>query len=414
MAELISSELWERSEGLYAFPESSLNADIKQMLYKTLVEYKAIFRVKPQKSSVEFIKTPAEAWKDGKKGSNRADNCLACDLSRFIRDKKAVDAICTLCKGRKKKGYTWPELLAFLSPVEYGKNENWRREFIKSSRHVTRMRRKINVWRDCGGDAWINDLRKAQEWDQGEEVPIVYSLTRDSELRDMGYSPPLSGETLHNAAEDSPKNDPFDDEGEEVPFSLPPKTPAKHDNPRPPSSQHHHSTTSKHTSDARSSRAPSVSHSKHSSRPSRSSSVSHHSRHQQEELLTPKVFDPHRSSHKSHTSSHAPSSHPSRTESVAHSKHSSHSSRHSTSSRTSRASSVSHASGYPQPDLLTPANLRRHESTLLSEVSGHTITPRRAEPKAPMRKSCAAESKRERASTVSTSVAYRALHGEYV
>ena len=175
----IGKELWNRSEGLYAFPKKDLGKDVRVMLYETLGTYRDIF---PRSdggdgyTGPEIIKSPYEAFS---KPECLQQSCTACKLSLLFLDTKAVQALATLCKGRKRRGFAWPELLAFLEPVEKGRDPNWRRRWLKQGRDVRIERRKVRLWRERGGDK-----ASAGKDDVGEECPILWSPTEDAKFEE--------------------------------------------------------------------------------------------------------------------------------------------------------------------------------------------------------------------------------------
>ena len=170
LTELVRRELWDRSEGLYAFPKEFLGEKVRRILYETLVPLRRVFKQNSGSERVEIIGKPLEAFG---KGGVEQKKCLACDLSLVFRDTKVVEALATLCKGRKRHHYAWPELLAFLEPVKYGTDENWRRRWLKEGIDVRRGRQKVRLWRECGGGNQVSDRSD----EEGEEVIIFNSPT---------------------------------------------------------------------------------------------------------------------------------------------------------------------------------------------------------------------------------------------
>ena len=180
LTQLIGKELWDRSEGLYAFTEERLGEEVRVMLYETLWPYREIFP-RPEegveRKGPERIGSPYEAFS---KPNCSQESCTACKLSLFFEDRKAVRALALLCKGRKQHRYTWPELLAFLEPVEKGRDPNWRRRWVREGKDVRRERRRVRHWRERGGK-----ISLAAKGDEGEECPIVWSPTEDAKFEEQ-------------------------------------------------------------------------------------------------------------------------------------------------------------------------------------------------------------------------------------
>ena len=192
LTQLIAKELWERSEGLYAFPCECMGEEVRGMLYDTLLRYCDIFTVSidtDRTKGPEIIGSPYEPFA---KPECPTEICIACKLSILFQDRIAVKSLATLCKGRKRHGYTWPELLAFLEPVEKGKDPNWRDQWIRDGKAVRRERRRVRLWRQCGGEKGTAGklIRNA---DAGEECPIVYTRTQEAKFEDRQSSSKGSG-----------------------------------------------------------------------------------------------------------------------------------------------------------------------------------------------------------------------------
>lgn len=191
LAELIAKELHYRSEGLFQYPKEGLSKELKDILC-TVWPYREVFKPKyVDDTDVELIKTPTDVFKRGP--SNRGQDCVACNLSALFQDAIAVRALATLCKGRKRHRYEWPELLAYLEPIIKGENDRWRRNFIKEGHAVRKMRRLTRMWRANGCPTGA----PAAEVDV-QEVPICYKTTKTTEISPQKdcCGAPLSGKTI--------------------------------------------------------------------------------------------------------------------------------------------------------------------------------------------------------------------------
>ena len=190
LAELIAKELHYRSARLFQYPKESLSKEVKDIL-GAVWPYRVVFKPRfVDDTDVELIKTPADAFKRGP--SNCGQDCIACNLSALFQDTVAVKALATLCKGRKRHRYEWPELLAYLDPVIKGENDWWRRDFIKEGHAVRKVRRLTRVWRANGGLTGA----PAAEADV-QEVPIYYKATKATEMySEKENEVLLSGKTI--------------------------------------------------------------------------------------------------------------------------------------------------------------------------------------------------------------------------
>ena len=191
LTQLIAKELWERSEGLYAFPWECMGKEVRSMLYDTLWHYRHEFALSKdanKSKGPDVIGSPYEAFA---KPNFPMEQCMACRLSSLFQDEKAVKALTTLCKGRKRHKYTWPELLAFLEPVERRTDPDWRARWIKDGKDVRRERRRVRLWRKCGGTR-DTAARLVGNPDAGEECPIVYTPTRKTNFEEEQQQPSLN------------------------------------------------------------------------------------------------------------------------------------------------------------------------------------------------------------------------------
>ncbi|KAL9130571.1 MAG: hypothetical protein Q9217_001284 [Psora testacea] len=170
LTDLIVEELWDRSEGLYAFPKEYLGKQVREMLHSTLLPFRDLFKPKAGQIGPEATGKPSEAFVASRGAEKK---CIACTLSLIFQNGAAVDALATLCKGRKRHRSVWPELLAFLEPVEYGRDEKWRRRWLKEGIKVRRERRRVRLWRECGTEAEVN----ARSNNDSEEVSVSKSST---------------------------------------------------------------------------------------------------------------------------------------------------------------------------------------------------------------------------------------------
>ena len=148
LTKLIAMELWDRSETLYAFPRAAQCESVRAAL--TVLEgYRPLFVPGGENPhTVQIIGRPADAFAGPSTPVTQA-TCSACKLSRLFQNAEAVNALAVLCKGRKKRHWSWPELLAFVDPVDVGRDEGWYRRWRNEGSAVRRERRRANVWAEC-------------------------------------------------------------------------------------------------------------------------------------------------------------------------------------------------------------------------------------------------------------------------
>ena len=181
---LIAKELHWHSKGLWALPPHCLPPDVREMLHVTLKPLLTVFGDEkglhncPELPNVEIIKYPLDAFKEAGKGRE----CVACTLHLIFRNEAAVNALATLCKGRKKPRRKWPQLLAFLEPTNVEAEEDCFRRWRREGRDVRRARNRVRRWKECGGVyGGMNEMSVQQNAETGL-VPLVWSPTRDAEF----------------------------------------------------------------------------------------------------------------------------------------------------------------------------------------------------------------------------------------
>ncbi|KAL9101444.1 MAG: hypothetical protein Q9163_003294 [Psora crenata] len=185
LTDLIARELWDRSEALYAFPKDFLCVQVREMLYTTLLPFRDLFRPRTEQLGQMMTAKPSGAL------NSRAcaqQECIACALSLVFQHAAAVEALANLCKGRKRHHYAWPELLAFLEPIEYGKDEQWRRRWLREGINVRRERRKVRLWKECGG----SNEASADSYNEGDERYLSRSPTPPN----IALSPAAGGKSF--------------------------------------------------------------------------------------------------------------------------------------------------------------------------------------------------------------------------
>ena len=177
---LIAKELHWYSKGLWALPPQCLPPDVREMLHVTLKPFLTVFGEEKglhhssELPNVEIIKYPLDAFNEAGKGRE----CVACTLHLIFRNEAAVNALATLCKGRKKHRSKWPQLLAFLEPTNVEAEEDCFRRWRREGKDVTRARNRVRRWKECGGMNEMSVLQNAET----ELVPFVWSPTKDAEF----------------------------------------------------------------------------------------------------------------------------------------------------------------------------------------------------------------------------------------
>lgn len=183
-------------------PPQCLPPDVREMLHVTLKPLLTVFGEEKglhhssELPNVEIIKYPLDAFKAAGKGRE----CVACTLHLIFRNEAAVNALATLCKGRKKHRRKWPQLLAFLEPTNVEAEEDCFRRWRREGKDVRRARNRVRRWKECGG---MNEMSVLQNTET-ELVPFVWSPTKDAEFdRDFAagkaaMNPDEAGSRLQN------------------------------------------------------------------------------------------------------------------------------------------------------------------------------------------------------------------------
>ena len=162
-AELVAWEVHYQSANFYLH-RRLLNPCTQQAL-EDLRKIRNLFE--PQlPARVTLIKSAVDAFSH----TSRHGNCTACKLGILLRDKKAVAALATLCKARKRHRRQWPELLAYLEPIETGEDNEWKCRWLKESAQVRKDRKMVRSQVTAGTLRDANVEPVAEQ--EAEEVAI--------------------------------------------------------------------------------------------------------------------------------------------------------------------------------------------------------------------------------------------------
>ena len=182
-ADLVGQELHVQCANFFHYIEL-LNPDTQQAL-QTVQKYKILFPLTPSMEKVERITDLSEAFSSSPSSEGESSDpssspsarttpskdpspCLACDLGTLLRDEDAMTAFRMLCKARKKHGRQWPELLAFLEPIESGEDGGWEGRWKKEARPIREDRRMIRQRIQVGDSIDVNG-EGGEGWDGLEE-----------------------------------------------------------------------------------------------------------------------------------------------------------------------------------------------------------------------------------------------------
>lgn len=151
LKELIGNELGYYLKRLWALPQEFLGQETRRYLYETLWPYRILAAVNAD-TPVPGANYDVGRYDDGSDQTQACEeiSCIACNLSMLFQNANAIEALATCAKSRKRHKGPWPQILAWLEPIDERKDPGWRRRWLHEGRAVRADRRKARMWKDCG------------------------------------------------------------------------------------------------------------------------------------------------------------------------------------------------------------------------------------------------------------------------
>jgi len=182
----VREEIGPQMEKLRNAPRELLSKPTKKHL-KRLEPYRHLFPFADPATGKLPAKEEGGCTKDCKICPTIDISCIACILSHFFQNPKAVRALEILAKGRKKRGGLWSEVCAWLDPKP---GLEWEARWKRQAAYVLKDRSKVAKWLKQGG--WENTTSERWGW----EIDMDREVGKSSVFGDIEEEKPRQGKEL--------------------------------------------------------------------------------------------------------------------------------------------------------------------------------------------------------------------------
>lgn len=149
---LVGNEIGPHLRKMWALPQEYLNEETERYLYEILWPYRILATVNAD-TPVPGANYDVGRYYDGSEQPEDCEegSCVACNLSMLFQNANAVEALALCAKSRKRRNRGWPQILAWLEPIDERKDRRWRRRWLIEGKTIRADRRKARMWKERGG-----------------------------------------------------------------------------------------------------------------------------------------------------------------------------------------------------------------------------------------------------------------------